>query len=284
MTENLLVFQSDFGKSDGSVSAMYGVALSISKDLKLFDLTHEIPKFSIWEASYRLYQTIHFWPKGTVFISIVDPGVGTNRRALVVKTRTGHYIVTPDNGTLTHLHFHVGICEARLIDGDVHRLSFSGESHTFHGRDIFAYVAGKLASRKITFEEVGESVDTSSIVTFPTPEADAEKGSLIGFIEIIDRPFGNIWTNIKREQFFQIAKKYGQSFELTILHNDEKKYQNIVTYHRSFGDLNIGEPLVYINSLDFLGIAMNQESFTERYQIGFGTDWKVKIQSIEKRT
>ena len=281
MTENLLVFQSDFGRSDGAVSAMYGVALNVSKELKIFDNTHEIPKFNIWEASYRLFQTIHYWPKGTVFISIVDPGVGTDRRSIIAKTNTNHYIVTPDNGTLTHLLLHVGIKEARMIDENMHRLPHSGVSHTFHGRDIFAYVAGKLASKRIEFEDVGGLVEVSSIVTLPTGDAEVQNGILTGYIEMIDRPFGNVWTNIKREQFNQIAKNYGQSFEITISGDDGIKYQNIVSYRRSFGDLNVGEPLVYINSLDFIGIAMNQDSFADTFEIGFGTDWKVNIRSIE---
>ena len=92
-----VVFQSDFGLKDGAVSAMKGVAMGVSSDLKLFDLTHEIPAYNIWEAAYRLEQTVTYWPAGTVFVSVVDPGVGTNRKSVVVKTKTGHYIVTPDN-------------------------------------------------------------------------------------------------------------------------------------------------------------------------------------------
>src|SRR5436305_7685639 len=95
----IVVFQSDFGLKDGAVSAMKGVALSVSLDLKLFDLTHEIPAYNIWEAAYRLQQTVAYWPTGTVFVSVVDPGVGTNRRSVVLKTKFGHFIVTPDNGT-----------------------------------------------------------------------------------------------------------------------------------------------------------------------------------------
>src|SRR6266567_5533167 len=97
----IIVFQTDFGLKDGAVSAMKGVAMSVSPDLKLFDLTHEIPAFNIWEGAYRLEQTVSYWPAGTVFVSVIDPGVGTNRKSVVLKTKTGHYFVTPDNGTLT---------------------------------------------------------------------------------------------------------------------------------------------------------------------------------------
>jgi S-adenosylmethionine hydrolase len=97
----IVVYQSDFGLKDGAVSEMKGVAMGVSPDLKLFDLTHEIPAYNIWDAAYRLQQTVPYWPTGTVFVSVVDPGVGTERKSVVLKTKTGQFIVTPDNGTLT---------------------------------------------------------------------------------------------------------------------------------------------------------------------------------------
>src|SRR5690348_9469059 len=105
----IVVFQSDFGVKDGAVSAMKGVAMGVSGDLKLFDLTHEIPAYNIWEGSYRLMQTVPYWPAGTVFVSVVDPGVGTTRKSVVAKLKSGQYIVTPDNGTLTLLAETIGI-------------------------------------------------------------------------------------------------------------------------------------------------------------------------------
>ena len=99
----IIVFQSDFGLKDGAVSAMKGVAMGVSADLKLFDLTHDIPAYNIWEAAFRLQQTVPYWPAGTVFVSVVDPVVGTDRKSVVMKTGTGQFIVTPDNGTLTLL-------------------------------------------------------------------------------------------------------------------------------------------------------------------------------------
>lgn len=94
-----VVLQTDFGLSDGAVSAMYGVAKSVDPSVQIFDLTHDISPYNIWEASYRLYQTISYWPEETVFVSVVDPGVGTERLSVVVKTNANQYIVTPDNGT-----------------------------------------------------------------------------------------------------------------------------------------------------------------------------------------
>ena len=128
--KNALIFQSDFGIADGAVSAMYGVAYSVSKELNISDLTHEIPQYNIWEASYRLIQTVSYWPAGSVFVSVVDPGVGSNRKSVVAKTKTNQYIITPDNGTLTHIKRMLGIVEVREIDEKINRLPNSGASYT----------------------------------------------------------------------------------------------------------------------------------------------------------
>ena len=104
----MLVLQTDFGLQDGAVAAMYGVSLGVNPDLKIYNLTHEIETYNIWDASYRLVQTLQYWPEGTVFVSVVDPGVGSDRKSIVAKTKDGKYVVTPDNGTLTHIHSNIG--------------------------------------------------------------------------------------------------------------------------------------------------------------------------------
>src|SRR5690625_4958483 len=167
---NNLVLQTDFGISDGAVSAMYGVAISVNPNLRIFDLTHDIPQYNIWEASYRLYQTMIYWPRETVFVSVVDPGVGSERLSIVAKTVDDHYIVTPDNGTLTHIKQNIGITEVREIDETINRLPRSGESYTFHGRDVYAYTGARLASNKITFEEVGRKLELDDIIELEKPE------------------------------------------------------------------------------------------------------------------
>src|SRR5215470_4851759 len=156
----IVVFQSDFGLKDGAVSAMKGVAMGVSPDLKLFDLTHEIPAYNIWEAAYRLQQTAPYWPSGTVFVSVVDPGVGSSRKSVVLKTKTGDFFVTPDNGTLTLIAESMGIDAIREIDETKNRRAGSAESYTFHGRDVYAYTGARLAAGVITFEQVGPLLPT----------------------------------------------------------------------------------------------------------------------------
>ncbi len=122
----ILVFQTDFTYKEGAVCAMYGVVKSVDRELEIIDGTHEIPQYDIWSASYRLFQSMRFWPAGTIFVSVVDPGVGTPRRACVAQTADGYTVVTPDNGTLTHIAHEVGILAVREIDQAINRLRGKG--------------------------------------------------------------------------------------------------------------------------------------------------------------
>lgn len=273
----LLVLQSDFGLCDGAVSAMYGVALSVDRDLKIYDLTHEIPTYNIWEGSYRLYQTISYWPEETVFVSVVDPGVGTGRLSIAIKTATNQYIITPDNGTLTHIAHNFGIVAVREIDETVNRLPNSGESYTFHGRDIYAYTGARLASGVISFEEIGREIPVDQIVRLPHPEPAIKGDDVNGIIDILDVRYGNLWTNIDRELFVQFGAEYGDLFEVIIENDTRLVYKNAMTFGRSFADSRLGEPLIYVNSVDKLGIAINQGSFAKAYRIGTGLNWKITI-------
>ena len=166
-----LVLQSDFGHADGAVCAMYGVAESIEPTLRIYDLTHEIEPYNIWEASYRLIQTIDYWPEETVFVSVVDPGVGSTRRSIAARTSGNRYIITPDNGTLTHVFRLRGIDSIRVIDETRNRLPYSWEAYTFNGRDVYAFTGARLASGVIRFDEIGPEVPVSSAVILPIMDA-----------------------------------------------------------------------------------------------------------------
>ncbi|PWJ50301.1 SAM hydrolase/SAM-dependent halogenase family protein [Faecalicatena contorta] len=277
-----LILQSDFGTADGAVSAMYGVAYGVSEALNISDLTHEIPQYDIWEASYRLIQTVSYWPEGSVFVSVVDPGVGSTRRSIVVQTKNGQYIVTPDNGTLTHVKRIVGLEKARVIDESVNRLPNSGESYTFHGRDIYAYTGARLAAGIITFEEVGPEVPAESVIELPVVEAtyDGEKAS--GTIDVLDVRFGSLWTNIPRELFKNLGVSHGGRVEISIENETRTLYKNILVYAKSFADVYVGEPLVYVNSLDCMAVAINQGNFSRAYNVGTGTNWRITIRKAPR--
>lgn len=272
-----LVFQSDFGTVDGAVSAMYGVAYGVDPGLVISNLTHEITPYDIWEASYRLIQTVSYWPRGTVFVSVVDPGVGSTRRSIAVETNGGHYIITPDNGTLTHVKRMCGIRAARIIDESTNRLQGSGESYTFHGRDIYAFTGARLAAGVITFEQVGPAVEVDSVIELPVVDAKLEGDSVSGTIDVLDVRFGSLWTNIPRELFAKLGVPHGGRLEISIENETRMLYKNILTYAKSFADVCVGEPLVYVNSLDCMAVAINQGSFARAYNIGTGNKWKIRI-------
>lgn len=274
---NNLILQSDFGIEDGAVSAMKGVARMVSDNIFISDLTHDIPPYDIWVASYRLYQTVKYWPKGTVFVSVVDPGVGSDRRSIACLTKTGHYIITPDNGSLTHILHYEGIESVIAIDEVKSRLPHSEESHTFHGRDIYAYNGARLAAGQIEFEDLGQSIDLDSIQQLPINDSRQEGDTLIGYIDVLDIRFGSLWTNIPLSYFKENDIHHGDNLIVTIYNRENKVYQNIMKFVRSFADVNIGEPLVYINSLVNIGVAVNQNSFSELYHIGTGNDWRIEI-------
>ena len=273
-----LVFQTDFGLVDGAVSAMYGVAYCVSPELKIHDLTHDITPYSIWEASYRLIQTISYWPEDTVFVSVVDPGVGTDRRSVVAKTRSGKYVVTPDNGTLTHILRLDGVTEVRQIDEKVNRLPNSGESYTFHGRDVYAYTGARLASGVITFQEVGPEIDPESLTQLPVVEPYLDGKAVCGTVDVLDVRFGSLWTNIPRELFLKTGAKYGDRLSITIENDTRTVYRNIILYAKSFADVYIGEALAYVNSLDCMAVAINQGSFARAYNIGTGNSWRIRME------
>lgn len=279
----ILVFQSDFGLVDGAVSAMEGVALQVDSELKLHNLTHDITPYNIFEGSYRLFQTVNYWPQGTVFVSVVDPGVGTSRKSVVAKTATGQYIVTPDNGTLTHLNKYCGIVALREIEESVNRRKNTELSYTFHGRDVYAYTGARLASGVISFEEVGKELPLSEIVELDVVETEYNKEgkSVTGCVDILDVRFGSLWTSISRDDFYLLNPEFGKRYEVSIYHEHMLVYQNQVVYQHSFAEVAIGSPLLYINSVYRLGIAINQGSFARAYNVGTGTNWKIRIRAID---
>ena len=273
---NILVFQSDYGLKDGAVAAMKGVSISVSRNLQIYDITHEITAYNISEAAYRLNQSASYWPSGTVFVSIVDPGVGSSRKSVVMKTKTGHYFVTPDNGTLTLVAESMGIDGVREIDENVNRLKGSAESYTFHGRDVYAYTAARLASGTITFEEVGKPLE-GDIVRLPDLNAVVNGNEIDGNIPVLDIQYGNVWTNIDKSQLQKIGISTGDSVAVSISFKGEKKYDGVVPFMTTFSAVPVGSELAYMNSLLQLSFAINQGSFAAAHGIGQGDGWQLVV-------
>ncbi len=271
-----VVFQSDFGVKDGAVSAMKGVAMETSPNLHLYDLTHEIPSYNIWEAAYRLQQTAPYWPKGTVFVSVVDPGVGTSRRSVVMLSKSGHYFVTPDNGTLTLVAESLGIEAVREIDEAVNRRKQSLQSYTFHGRDVYAYTAARLAAGVISFKEVGKKLP-DSVVRIPYQHAILQGDSITGTIPVLDIQYGNIWTNIPDSMVRALSVTPGQTLHIQILKSGIPVFNGSMPFVHTFGDVPEGRPLAYVNSLMNFSIAYNMGNFADSFHIKAGPEYKVVI-------
>lgn len=277
-----LVFQTDFGLADGAVSAMYGVALSVDPELKIYDLTHEIEPYNIWEAGYRILQTAEYWPEGTVFVSVVDPGVGSARRSVVVRLRGDRLLVTPDNGTLTFLKKRGMIEEIRVLDESTNRVLGSEESYTFYGRDVYAFTGAKLASGKLKFSECGDKAGIDSTVILPTSDPYiAEDGSIDGAIDVLDIRFGSLWTNIPKSLFNSLGIRFGERVEVTVSNDKRVVYKNTMLYARSFADVYTGEALVYMNSLGCIAVAINQGNFAKAYNIGIGNNWHIIFNRVK---
>jgi hypothetical protein len=271
-----LVFQTDLGQTDGSVAAMKGVALGVNGTLQIHDLTHLIAPFNIWEAAVRLRQVVPYWPAGTVFVSVVDPGVGTARRAVVARTRGGRYVVTPDNGTLTFLADALGFEEVRELDERAHRLPGSERSHTFHGRDIFAYAGARLAAGMIRFEDVGAPARTAiTRLAYDAPRFAGE--TVVGGIVAIDGPFGNLWSNIPVGLLDRLGLALGDTARVRITNGNRLVFSGAVPFVRTFGSVPEGQPLLYLNSVLDAGLAINRGNFAQRHRVQAGSGWRVEI-------
>lgn len=275
----ILVFQTDFTYKEGAVSSMYGVVKTVDRELEIMDGTHELPQYDTWSASYRLYQSLQFWPEGTIYVSVVDPGVGTKRRACVAKTVDGYYIVTPDNGTLTHVKRMIGIEAVREIDETVNRLRGKGTEGVaiFHGRDLFGYTAARLASGIIDFEGVGPEYPVDEIVEHEILEPVAKPGKVEGVFEINDPNFGNLWTNIPLNVFQEAGFAYGDYVNVIVKHEGTPVFDEKVLFHKSFGYAEKGEPMIYNNELMKVAMAVSQGSLCEKYGLSYGSDWTVEF-------
>jgi len=279
-----VVIQTDFGLSGSAIASMYGVIYSVDKNLPIYDLTHFIPPYGIWEGALALEETVEYWPAGTVFVSVVDPGVGTERASVVLKTKSGHYFVTPDNGTLTFVADTYGVDEVREIDEAVNRRENTEASYTFHGRDVYVYTAAKLAANEISFEDVGRSLGTNvTLIAYEKPSYDngVYKASLAG----LDENFGNVWTLLPRDIMLENGVGFGDVIMVKIYKNDNLVFSGSMPIVNTFGDVDEGGNLAYFNSQLNLSFAVNMGSFVSEHGLGdygldsFG-DWKIIVEKL----
>ena len=263
-----VVLQTDFGSGGGG--SMTGVIKSIDAEVSVYDFEHFVEPFNVVAASASLTRVTGVWPSGTIFVSVVDPGVGTTRRSCVAKLDNGSFVVTPDNGTLTMLVEH--ITEVRVIDESINRLPGSENCHIFNGRDVYAYTAGRLAAGVISYEEVGPAYPTEEIIVeqLTTVETVVKPGyAHAGFYDI-EPSFGCLRVNIFHRDFREICGfAYGEKVHLIISDGKKSIFDDVAYYDKTFGLVPQGVPFICGDSQlgddQKLRFSLNEDNFLEKY-------------------
>jgi S-adenosylmethionine hydrolase len=255
-----VVFMTDFGVLDDSVALCKGVMYSIAPELRIVDLTHGVTPFSILDGARFLYGASPYFPAGTVFVTVIDPGVGSTRKAVVVKTKRGQYFVLPDNGLLTLVQDRDGIEAVREITNRDWMIG-TALSSTFHGRDIFSPVAAHLAHGS-DWTKVGPELAASKLVRLDLVAPHLEERGLSGEVIATDGAFGNLVTDVSGDDFLKLGYQLGQTVHLTI-----GKTEMDIPFVRTFSDVPLKKPLLYIDSRGDVGLAVNQDSFQAVYSI-----------------
>ena len=255
-----IVFMTDFGTVDDSVAICKGVMYSIVPEVRIVDLTHQVTPFSILDGARFLYGATAYYPAGTVFVVVIDPTVGSTRKAVVVKSKRGQYFVLPDNGLMTLVQDRDGIESAREITNRDWMIG-AALSSTFHGRDIFSPAGAHLA-RGDDWANVGPELDVSKLVRLDIALAKLDDRGLSGEVVATDGPFGNLVTNLSGDDFLKLGYARGRTVHVTIGKNEMD-----IPFVRTFSDVPLKQPLLYIDSRGRLGLAVNQESFAATYGV-----------------
>lgn len=255
-----VVFMTDFGVVDDSVALCKGVMYSIAPELRIVDLTHQVTPFSILDGARFLYGATPYFPAGTVFVVVIDPGVGSTRKAVVVRSKRGQYFVLPDNGLMTLVQDRDGIEAAREITNREWMIG-AALSSTFHGRDIFSPVGAHLAHSE-DWASVGPELAVNKLVRLDLVAAKLDEHGLSGEVLATDGPFGNLVTNVSGEDFLKLGYGHGQNVHVTI-----GKTEINIPFVRTFSDVPLKKPLLYIDSRGHVGLAVNQASFAATYSI-----------------
>ena len=253
-----IVFMTDFGVANDAVAICKAVMLGIAPEARIMDITHQVTPYSIEEGARFLEAVTPYYPAGTVFVVVIDPGVGTSRKAIVVKSRKGQYFVLPDNGLITPVLDRDGLESAREIT-NTNWMIQAPISSTFHGRDIFSPVGAHLAAGG-DFNLVGPEVP-QLVRLNPKLPTTTEKG-IRGDIIAVDDPFGSLITNVPSDEFKKLGYRHGDKVLLDI-----NKKSLLMPYVKTFMEVPVGESLLYIDSRDRVGIAVNQGNYSKMFNV-----------------
>jgi S-adenosylmethionine hydrolase len=257
-TRPTIVFMTDFGTANDAVAICKAVILGISPTARIMDITHQVTPFSIEEGARFLAGVTPYYPSGTVFLVVVDPGVGTSRKAVIVKSKKGQYFVLPDNGLVTLVTDRDGFEGAHEITNTAWMIG-DKISSTFHGRDIFSPAAAHLAEGE---DWTLAGPDVSELVRLSPRTATVEANGITGAVIGLDDPYGSLITDIEGEDFKKLGYEFGDRVTLKI---DKREFA--FPFEKTFMGVPIGQPLVYIDSRGRIGVAVNQGDFSKKYKI-----------------
>jgi len=255
-----IVFMTDFGTVDDSVPICKGVMYSIMPTVRIVDLSHQVTPFSILDGARFLEGATPFYPAGTVFVAVIDPGVGSTRKAVIIESKRGQYFVLPDNGLITLVADRDGLENAHEITNPDWMIG-RALSSTFHGRDIFSPAAAHIA-RGDGWTQAGPALDLKSLVRLNVQTAKRDENGLSGEVIATDGPFGNLVTNVNAEDFLKLGYQRGQTVPLTIGGREID-----LPFVKTFSDVPLKKPLIYIDSRGHFALAVNQGSFADVYGI-----------------
>jgi S-adenosylmethionine hydrolase len=255
-----IVFMTDFGVLDDSVAICRGVMYGIMPTVRIVDLTHQVTAFSIFDGARYLFGATPYFPAGTVFVVVVDPGVGSTRKAIVAHTKRGQYFVLPDNGVITLVDQRDGVDAVREITNPEWMIG-SKLSSTFHGRDIFSPVGAHLA-RGDDWTKVGPEIAVKDLVRLDVKFAKVDEHGLNAEVIATDGPYGNLVTNVDAEDFLKLGYQRGQDVAVKVGDKELK-----MKFVKTFSDVPLNQPLLYIDSRGRLGLAVNQNSFAATYGV-----------------
>lgn len=250
-----LVFMTDFGQRDDSVAICKGVMLGLEPRLRIIDLSHDVEPYSVLDGARFLAGTAPYYPAGTVFVTVIDPGVGSERRAIVAKTKRGQYFVLPDNGLITLVERQEGLAEVRNITNAAWHLT-PNLSSTFHGRDVFSPVGARIAHGD-DWTQVGPAITDWKHLDIP--EAKLTDTGLSGTVLAIEYPYGNLKTNADASVLAQLGYQRGDTARVTFGKGRELRLPFVAT----FSDVPVGKPLLYVDSRGRLAFAVNQGNFAK---------------------
>lgn len=255
-----IVFMTDFGSDNDAVPICKGVIYGIAPQVRIVDLTHQVTPYSIFEGARFLFGTTPYYPPGTIFLVVVDPTVGSSRKAVIVKSKRGQYFVLPDNGLMTLVEDRDGLEGAREITNPEWMIG-QKLSSTFHGRDIFSPAAAHLA-RGDDWTRVGPEIPLAKLARLTVPAEKVEARGIRGTILAIDRPFGSLISNIEGIDFLKLGYGHGDKVPVNL---GGKRI--VVPFVKTFSDVQLGTPLLYIDSRGHVGLAVNQGSYSAIYGV-----------------